>query len=167
MFGSGCTTVNCWSNQVFLQQNSKWTNSIFVIVPWNCLCSREFIGLLKRRWRSESEAAPAGRYGSTGEANALKQWWTWTPSPSMRALSVAWCRLRLEWHTSRGWTTSTVTCEQLTFWLETIWCARSLTLAWLDSLRTTSTQPDKVRAPKCAEARMRTKTTEHSYAFSD
>lgn len=53
-------------------------------------------------------------------------------------------RLQLEWRISRGWTTSIVTCEQLTSLLEIIWCARSLTSAWLGSLRTMSTQPDKV-----------------------
>lgn len=94
-----------------------------------------------------------------------QQWWTCTPSPSWWALSVSGCRLRLEWHTLREWTTSTVTCEQLTFWLETIWCARSLTSAWLGSSRTTSTQPDKVRAQTCADACGRTNTKECSCAF--
>lgn len=61
-------------------------------------------------------------------------------------LSLCVYRLQLEWRTLRGWTTSIVTYEQLTSLSETIWCARSLTLAWLDSLRTTSTQPDKVTA---------------------
>lgn len=32
----------------------------------NFFCSRKFIGLFERRWRPESEAASAGRYGSTG-----------------------------------------------------------------------------------------------------
>lgn len=60
-------------------------------------------------------------------------------------LSSVWvCRLQLEWRTSKGWTTSIVTCEQPTSSLETTWCARSPTSAWLDSSRTTSTQPDKV-----------------------
>lgn len=94
-----------------------------------------------------------------------QQWWAWTPSPSWWALSVSGCRLRLEWHTLREWTTSTVTCEQLTFWSETIWCARSLTSAWLGSSRTTSTQPDKVRAQTCADACGRTNTKECSCAF--
>ncbi len=61
--------------------------------------------------------------------------------------SVSVCVFRwLEaWHTSSGWTTFTEICALLTFWLVIAWCVRSLTLAWPDSLRTMSTQPDRVR----------------------
>ena len=53
-------------------------------------------------------------------------------------------RSQMAWPSSRGWTTSTGTWELPTSWWPITWCARSLTLAWLGSSRTTSTPPDKV-----------------------
>lgn len=111
---------------------------------------RKFAGLLKRWWRAESETASTGGHGCTGELSTNPQIQTQKRGThiylSSSTFFVFSCRLQLEWRTLRGWTTSIVTCEQLTSLLETIWCAKSLTLAWLGSLRTTSTQPDKVTA---------------------
>lgn len=58
---------------------------------------------------------------------------------------VCVCRLRREWPTSRGGTTSTETWELPTSWSIRLWFARSLTLASLESSKTMNTQPGKVR----------------------
>lgn len=62
---------------------------------------------------------------------------------------VVLSRLQMAWLSSRGWTTSTETWGLLTSWWETIWSARSLTLAWLDWLKTMNTLLDKVCGWKC------------------
>lgn len=106
---------------------------------------RKFARLLKR-WRgAKSQTSSAGGHGSSGESQRTHKQ-TFIHSHRLN-LFVSVCRLQLEWHILKGWTTSTETCEQPTSLSETIWCARSLTLAWLGSLRTMSTQHDKV--PHC------------------
>lgn len=91
----------------------------------------------------QHSGAPRIRFPWLNLTGWLLEWFqqAWFP--------VVLSRLQMAWPSSRGWTTSTETWGLLTSWWETIWSARSLTLAWLDWLKTMNTLLDKVCGWKC------------------
>lgn len=78
-------------------------------------------------------------------------------------VTVLCSRWQQAWPTSRGWTTSTETCDPPTSWWETTWCARSLTSAWPGSSKTTNIPLGKVGLPTQTHTHPRTHNVKFTY----